>query len=223
MALLEVVICSDYPTQIALGTTFAALGFAGADPLNLTYVVLVSLVDTVLLVGLMLAFMSVHGERPRELFLGSRPVAGEIRAGIPMALTALLLGVTVLLAIQLLAPWLHDVAENPLKNLVQTPRDALLFGLVVVIAGGVREELQRAFLLRRFERWLGGGRLGVAITSLSFGIGHIIQGIDAAIATGILGAFWGLVYLRRRSVIAPVVSHSGFNLLQLAQFLTFSR
>ena len=65
--------------------------------------------------------------------------------------------------------------------------------------------------------------VGVVVTSLLFGAGHRIQGYDASIATGLLGAFWGVIYLRRRSVVAPVVSHSGFNLLQLAQFLTFAR
>jgi membrane protease YdiL (CAAX protease family) len=225
LALLEVAICSDYPTQIALGTTFAALGFAPLTDgrLSLSYVVLVSLVDTVLLLALMLLFMSVHRERPRDVFLGGRPVGPEIRAGIPLTAVALLLGIMVLLITRLLAPWLQNVPENPLKDLIQSPRDAALFGLVVVVAGGIREELQRAFLLRRFERWLGGGRVGVMITSLLFGVGHIIQGLDAAIATGILGAFWGFVYLRRRSVIAPVVSHSGFNLLQLTQLLTLGR
>ena len=47
--------------------------------------------------------------------------------------------------------------------------------------------------------------------------------VDAAVATGTLGAFWGIVYLRRRSVVAPVVSHSGFNLLQILQFLATGR
>jgi membrane protease YdiL (CAAX protease family) len=61
------------------------------------------------------------------------------------------------------------------------------------------------------------------VASVLFGAGHLIQGADAAIATGILGAFWGVVYLRRRSVAAPVVSHSGFNLLQLAQALILGR
>jgi membrane protease YdiL (CAAX protease family) len=91
--------------------------------------------------------------------------------------------------------------------------------VVVVIAGGVREELQRAFLLRRFERWLGGRGVGIVVTSTAFGAGHWIQGADAAVATGLLGAFWAIVYLRRQSSVAPVVSHSGFNLLQLAQFV----
>jgi membrane protease YdiL (CAAX protease family) len=225
MAVLEVIICSDYPTQIALGATFAGLGFGPEAPgqLNITFVVLVSLADTVLLLALIAMFMSVHKERPRELLLGNRPVGAEARAGVPLALIALVLGVALMNLIREFAPWSQDVAENPLIGLMQSPRDILLFGVVVVIAGGVREEIQRAFLLRRFERWLGGGALGVIITSLSFGAGHLQQGRDPALPTAISGAMWGVVYLRRRSVVAPVVSHSGFNLLQLGQYLTFGR
>lgn len=224
VALLEVLICSDYPTQLALGTTIAALGYGpSAAGLSFTYVVVVSLADTVLLLALIAMFLVARGERPADLLLGGRPVASEARAGASLALAALALGVTILLVIQVVAPSLHDVATNPLQNLIRTPRDAMVFGVVVVLAGGVREEIQRAFLLHRFERWLGGGGLGVLTTSLLFGAGHRIQGIDAAIATGLLGAFWGVIYLRRRSVVAPIVSHSGFNLLQLAQFLTFAR
>jgi membrane protease YdiL (CAAX protease family) len=36
--------------------------------------------------------------------------------------------------------------------------------------------------------------------------------------TGLLGLFWGLLYLARRSVIAPVVSHSAFNLVEVVGF-----
>src|SRR5205085_10923068 len=117
----------------------------------------------------------------------------------------------------------HTVEHNPLQDLVRTRGDALLFALVVVVAGGVREELQRAFLLRRFEVSLGGARVGVVVTSVAFGSGHLLQGADAAIATGLLGAFWGLVYLRRRSMVAPMVSHAGFDLAQIAGFLVVGR
>ena len=36
---------------------------------------------------------------------------------------------------------------------------------------------------------------------------------------GVEGAAWGFVYLRRRSIVAPVVSHAGFNLAQIAKAL----
>jgi membrane protease YdiL (CAAX protease family) len=89
------------------------------------------------------------------------------------------------------------------------------------VAGGVREEVQRAFVLRRFERYLGGPVVGLVVFSVAFGAGHIIQGRDVALITATLGAFWGVVYLRRRSVVGPVVSHSLFNVSQIAQHAFF--
>ncbi len=221
VAVIEVLLCSDYPTQLLLGVTFAALGFRSqhADgTLALGFVVVLSLADTVLLVGLMLLLMRARGDRPREIFLGGRRFLTEARVGVPMTAMAFLIALLGLLAVRALAPWLHTVEHNPLQELIRTPRDAAIFAVVVVVAGGVREELQRAFLLNRFERWLGGGTVGVVVASAAFGAGHLLQGADAAVATGLLGAFWAVVYLRRRSVVAPMVSHSGFNLLQLAQF-----
>jgi membrane protease YdiL (CAAX protease family) len=226
VALLEVVLCSDFPTQFMLATTFDVLGFRpySADGmLAIDYVVALSLLDTLLLVSLMVLFLRSHGERAREVFLGSAPIGAEIRRGLLLIPVALITAVAVILTIQQLAPWLHTVEHNPLQDLVRTRRDAILFGVVVVIAGGVREELQRAFLLRRFERWLGGGVVGVVVTSTVFGAGHQLQGADAAMATGVLGALWGVIYLRRRSAVAPVVSHSGFNLLQLGQLLVLGK
>ena len=86
-----------------------------------------------------------------------------------------------------------------------------------MIAGGVREEIQRGFILHRFEQFLGGGATGIVVFSLLFGLGHLEQGRDVALATAVLGAFWGVIYLRRRSIAAPMVSHAGFNLLQVAE------
>jgi membrane protease YdiL (CAAX protease family) len=226
VALLEVLLCSDYPTQLALGATLVAFGLhthTADGSLDVTYVVVLSLVDTVVLLGLIAFFLSAHGESMKEMVLGSQPVRREMAAGTSLAIISLLLAVGVLATIQQVAPRLHNIEGNPLQDLIRTPREAELFAFVIVVAGGIREEIQRAFLLRRFERWLGGGPVGVVITSVGFGAGHLLQGADAAITTGILGAFWGVVYLRRRSAVAPIVSHSGFNLLQLGQFLVLGR
>jgi membrane protease YdiL (CAAX protease family) len=224
-ALLEVLVCSDYPTQIALAWMFAALGYGplAGQPLSVGYVAVLSLTDTMILLALIAMFLSAHGERAREVFLGARSPSREALVGLPLTFMALILGVVVLAAIQQVAPWLHTVEHNPLQELLQTPRDAAVFAVVVVVAGGIREELQRAFLLRRFEQWLGGARVGVVVTSVAFGAGHFVQGADAAIATGLLGAFWSVIYLRRRSAVAPVVSHAGFNLLQLVQFFVLGQ
>lgn len=219
VALLEVLLCSDLPTQLALAATFTAFGYGPLDAagqLRIGYVVGLSLIDSVMLVGLVLLFLRAHGERPRDVIIGRRPVAEAI-LGVPLALAALAIGLGVLLTIRLVAPGLHTVERNPLEALLGSPRDVWLFVLVAIVAGGVREEVQRAFLLHRFDTWLGGAKFGVLVTSAAFGAGHLLQGADAAVATGLLGAFWGVVYLRRRLAVAPMVSHAGFDLLQIAQ------
>lgn len=225
VALFEVILCSDYPTQLALGASLNAAGFSPMDAngrLSLGYIVALSLADTVLLVGLIVLFLRAHGERPGDVFLGPRSVAGEARLGVQLTFAALALGIAVLIAVQALTPGLHNVARNPLQDLISGPRNAGIFAVVVVMAGGVREEIQRAFVLHRFNVWLGGGTVGIVVGSIAFGAGHLVQGYDAALATGLLGVFWGIVYLRRRSVVAPIVSHSGFNLLELLQYLVFA-
>ena len=221
VAILEVLICSDYITQIAIGGTLRALGLVPmtGGRLNVGFVVALSLGDAVLLVGLILVMLYAHGERPREVLFGPRPVIGEVLLGVPLAAMALVAGGAIILTIQRFAPSLHTVPDNPLQDLLQRPRDAWLFALVVFIAGGVREEIQRAFLLHRFDVWLGGPIVGLVVTSIGFGAGHVFQGVDAAITTGVLGAFWAAVYLRRRSAAAPIVSHAGFDLVQIVPYM----
>ncbi len=225
VALLEVLLCSDYPTQVALAATFALFGFQPQTDagLSLAYVAAISLADAVFLTVLIIFFLRVRGERPREVFFGSNSIRSEAWAGVPLIPLAFGIALVVLLGARAIAPWLHTVPHNPLQDLVRSPGDAAIFAVVLIVAGGIREEVQRAFLMRRFERWLGGPRVGLVATSLLFGAGHYVQGADAALATAVLGAFWAAVYLRRRSIAAPVVSHAGFNLVQVFQFLTLSR
>jgi membrane protease YdiL (CAAX protease family) len=93
---------------------------------------------------------------------------------------------------------------------------------VVMLAGGVREEVQRGFIVHRFGQYLGGAGWGVAIYSVLFGLGHVEQGTDAMIVTGFLGAAWALLYIVRRSIVASVVSHASFNIAQLLKYLAFA-
>jgi membrane protease YdiL (CAAX protease family) len=223
VAIIEVVLCSDFVTQLAIGGTLTALGYKARTPagqLSVGYVVALSLGDAVLLIGLILALLYAHGERPRDVFIGRRPIVAESMFGVVLIPVAFVIALLVILTVRRFAPSLHNVQENPLQGLLGSPRDAWWFALVVVIAGGVREEIQRAFLLHRFDVWLGGSAVGLVVTSIAFGAGHFdVQGLDAGIATGLLGAFWGVMYLRRRSSVAPIVNHAGFDLLQVVPFL----
>jgi membrane protease YdiL (CAAX protease family) len=142
-------------------------------------------------------------------------VAREVFVGLLTVPVVFVLVGIMLNALRLVMPSLHNVGTNPLEQMATTPGQAAMFSLVAIIAGGVREELQRAFMLHRFDRYLGGAAVGVVVLSIAFGLGHVVQGWDAVITTGALGAFWAAMYLRRRSSISPVVSHAGFNSLEI--------
>jgi len=92
-------------------------------------------------------------------------------------------------------------------------------GVGAVVAGAVREELQRAFLQDRFERHFGPPAAGVIVLSTLFGLGHVLQGWDAVIATAVLGGVWASVYVSRRSIVVPLVGHACFNSLEIVRML----
>ena len=218
-SLFEVILCSGFLTQLVLSALLTAAGFAALSPTgdpSFGYIVALTLLDVVVVLVLVTTFLHARNESVRELVLGARPPRREAALGVLLTPPIVVGAVGALLLIGWLAPGLRNVPDNPLGAMLSTPGRALFFALVVVLAGGLREELQRAFILRRFDQHLGGGWLGLVVFSIAFGLGHAIQGWDTVIVTGALGALWGALYLLRGSAVAAMVSHSGFNLTQIA-------
>lgn len=218
IAIVEVVLCSSVPTQFAIIALLHAAGWAPTDAAGhpvMTFVVIQLLADTLLVFVLMIAFLRSHGESATQLWISHQPISREMVVGL-LTVPAIFLAVGIMLnTIRLFAPGLHNVTTNPLERMATSPSQAPLFAFLAILSGGVKEELQRAFMLRRFERYLGGATAGVIVISTAFGLAHVIQGWDAVITTATLGAFWAWMYLRRRSSIAPMVSHAGFNSLEI--------
>ena len=215
------VLCSGVPSQFALTYLIALAGFGPVNGghVSFGYVTTLLLLDATLMIAMIFWFLRRHGDRPHEVFLGGRPIGHEASVGLPMTVMVFLLARIVLSTTQRILPWLHNVPENPLEQFIATRSQAIVFGIVATIAGGLREEIQRAFIIHQFDRYLGGARLGLILYSVMFGLGHSLQGWDAVVATSILGLFWGYVYMTRRSIVAPVVSHSGFNAAEILQYV----
>ena len=211
---LEILLCSGYPTQIAIGGALMAIGLSpGASPQMLSprFVFALSLLDTVVLLSLIIFLLRRRGERPMEVFFGRKPAAPEAAFGVLSVPFVFTIVIVLMVSIMRFVPQLHNVPKNPLENFLGTEAGIVMFLFVAIVAGGVREELQRAFLLHRFKTDLGQPWMGLLIASISFGLGHTMQGNDAAIVTGVLGAIWGAMYLIRGSALASMVSHSLFN------------
>jgi len=119
--------------------------------------------------------------------------------------------------------WFPDsvTRDNPILSLVRDPGDLGLLLFSSLYVGGIKEELQRAFVLTRFRQDLGGVALGLVLWSLFFGMGHSIQGTDKAVAAGILGLLFGILYLWRGSLVGPIVAHSLYDVVTLLVYFYF--
>jgi len=217
-AIVEVLLCSSYPTQILAAATLAAAGIHGLTPdggLDARFVIGVALLDAVLVTGLIVLFMWQNGESLAATFLARRPTWREVVLGVALAPLVLLGVALVVVTIRAVAPSLHNVPANPMGALMRDPMVVATFAVVVVVAGGLREELQRGFQLHRLTGHVCGPLPALLLASVAFGAGHTVQGYDVAVATGVLGAAWGALFLFRHSIAAGATSHALFNFSQV--------
>ncbi len=162
-ALIEIVICSGFPTQILLILVLRGLGipmFAADGRLSPHFIFTLTLLDAVLVVGLVLTFLRAHGESARAVLFGNARLIREALIGLATLPAVFMLVMLVLVLILRFAPQLHNVPTNPFEDMLRTRGDAMIFAVVVMVAGGVREEVQRGFIVHRFGQYLGGALVG---------------------------------------------------------------
>src|SRR5258705_10816135 len=90
-AALEILLCSSIPTQLAIGALLRAAGVRATDAaghLSLTFVLILSLVDTALLIVMMVLLMHAHGDTARTTWLGP-PSREALRRTSPVTRPAL--------------------------------------------------------------------------------------------------------------------------------------
>jgi len=212
LAVLEVVLISGIPTQIIVALAWWLIrGLPDLTHPPLEFIAITSLVDTALVALLIRAFLTLSGESSEDVFVGRRRPWGEILRGLVLVPVAIAAVQILACAIRVAFPALHNVAENPYAAYMQTPIEAVVFMIVVILAGGVREELQRAFVIHRFDQYLGGAQLGLILFTVLFGALHYPEGWDAAIVIGLLGLLFGIIYIRRRSAVLNMTAHAGFD------------
>ncbi len=214
-ALLEVLLISGIVSSLLASVTFVLFSGGGRSALqDARAIVAFILVEAGLTLLLLALLVRVHHESAREL--GILWDEWKPNAMIGLALVPILLLLSAILSEtfrRLLQGYFLE--RNPLTELIRTPQDLGLFILSVLIAGGIKEELQRVFILRRFDRYLGGARLGLVIWSLVFGLAHYIQGLQGVVMATLFGFIFGAVYLKRGNVIGPIVGHALYDTVAL--------
>jgi membrane protease YdiL (CAAX protease family) len=157
------------------------------------------------LVALVFFFLFRNGESRTAVGWTGRGVVREIALG-------LVLFVPLLVGAQVLESTLRSAGlsapSSPAPELVPVPdMGEMLLAIVLVTVVAVSEEIIfRGYILLRLSH-LFGRRGAVVLSAIVFSIGHGYEGSAGVVTVGVVGLVLALVYLRRRSLVAPMVMH----------------
>ena len=214
-AVIEIVMVSSVVSGFLVSMVLAAV--FGRNRLNMaemdveffaTYQLFAAVVTFLILWIL----MKRGGETLTGLGLHLKQWKANILLGILAAPCLLVLSVGIITAFKSFLPE-YALEKNPLIEMIHSPRQLALFIITVIVAGGIQEEIQRAFILCRFRSHLGGSWIGLVVWSLVFGAGHYVQGAQGMLAATVLGFIFGTLYLIRGNLVLPMTAHACYNTL----------
>ena len=78
---------------------------------------------------------------------------------------------------------------------------------LVTVVGVAEETIFRGYLIMRFQDLNTGKLTAIVLSAFIFSIGHGYEGTAGVITVGVMGLAFALVYLWRRSLVAPMIMH----------------
>jgi membrane protease YdiL (CAAX protease family) len=215
-AICEIILLSGLISSFVAYLPFSSLrGWSATFLLNNTrYVSFYLLLESGITLLLMAMILKARGESLYSLGLCLDQWKRNVVIGLIVVPFLFLIGAAVSLLFRVYLPKYYT-ERNPLTESIHSPQQLLLFLISALVAGGIKEELQRAFILNRFRRYLGGAVVGLVLWSLAFGAGHYLQGAQGITAAALYGFIFGIIYLASGNLIAPMVAHGAYDILAL--------
>jgi membrane protease YdiL (CAAX protease family) len=197
---------------ISWGYTLQAAFFAPVVvPTHFSTLVIDIVIRKTIILGLILLLLRAGQESLRTLGFLPRRLGPAIARGVAYGagvFIVLNVGLSSILASMMPAD--DAGVAGSLTAFFRDPAHLLVWIPVGVIAGGVVEEVERAFVLTRFERWAGkpGLYAGLVLSSVMFGVAHLYQSRSSALSAAVSGLVFGLIYLRKRSGVEAAACHA---------------
>jgi membrane protease YdiL (CAAX protease family) len=221
-AFLEVLLLSGLISSFLAGLPFSVFHKNSTALLkNASYLSVFLILDSLITFLFLAIVLKAHRQTILGLGLRFNQWKSKFIAGLVLAPFLFLINAIIALVFRAYLPHYY-VERNPLTEIIQTPQQLGLFIFSALIAGGIKEELQRAFILRRFGEYLGGTGIGLVLWSIVFGLGHYVQGVQGVVVASLYGFIFGIAYLLTRSLITPIVAHSAYDTLALLGYWFFS-
>jgi membrane protease YdiL (CAAX protease family) len=158
------------------------------------------------LVCLILFLLWRNGENVGRIGWSFRRAGREVALGaalfIPFVFGAALLD-RILLRLGLSRP----ATPTPSFLAASGASEFLLAAVLVAVVAVAEETIFRGYLMLRFQTLLRSPVLAVLLSSVIFSLGHGYEGSAGLVTVGVMGAVFAVIYLWRRSLVAPIVMH----------------
>lgn len=125
-----------------------------------------------------------------------------------------LLLVTALLLVAVAWRWSSFGDRDLLRMLTPVNNDERLLWVVISVAAGLGEEITwRGVLPLILAQWTDQLWLIVLLSAVSFGLGHLMQGIGPAIVVTLFGAGFHLIVISGGSLWPAIIAHALYDLV----------
>jgi uncharacterized protein len=158
------------------------------------------------LVSLILFFLWRNGEPVGRIGWTAADPRAEIALGLALFAPVFLLtsGLDALLQAAGLS---RPAAPKPSFLAPSGPGQLVLAFILIVVVAVAEETIFRGYLILRFEALWGRPAPAVIFSAFVFSLGHGYEGLAGVVTVGVMGVIFALVYLWRRSLVAPMVMH----------------
>lgn len=190
---------------IAPSLVFSFIAVRGGS-LSFVLTAWATLLRDLALVCLILYFLWRNGEPLQQIGWTVADWSREVLVGL-LLFPPLFYGAAILESslnyVGLSSPKLAPSSLVPGRSLSHT---ALAFFLVLIVAIA-EETLFRGYLILRLRAVAGGTVAAVVLSAAIFSFGHGYEGSAGVVTVGFMGLYFAIVYVWRKSLIAPMVMH----------------
>jgi membrane protease YdiL (CAAX protease family) len=88
-----------------------------------------------------------------------------------------------------------------------TGSEMVLASVLVVVVAIAEETIFRGYLMNRFKAIAGSSLVSLLLSAFVFSLGHGYEGTAGVVTVGAMGLVFGLVFLWRKSLVAPMTMH----------------
>ena len=85
--------------------------------------------------------------------------------------------------------------------------ESLMASLLVIVVAIAEETMFRGYLILRLKAVTASPAAAVVLSAVIFALGHGYEGTAGVVTVGVMGLVFAVIYLWRKSLIAPIVMH----------------